>query len=318
MKRLGVVGTMVWDTIYGRGTGCYPVEEWGGIGYALAALEATLPRDWQIVPLIKVGRDLAAQANEFLMNLTRRSGAARFVEVPEPNNRVTLRYQELVRSAEKMSGGVPPWNWEQLGPMVQDVDALYVNFISGFEMGLDTALRLRQGFTGPIYADLHSLFLGVRKDGLRVPELPSEVATWFSCFDVVQLNESEMGLLGEDALEIAARVLASGVRLLIVTLGPLGAVYFSVPSFTFAHVDHTDRGVMGPIHTARIPVGEVADALDPTGCGDVFGATVVSFLAQGLDVVGAIHRGNENAARNLTHRGATDLHRRLRGEMVGR
>ncbi len=309
---------MVWDTIYGRGTGGDPVEEWGGIGYALAALVATLPRDWQIVPLIKVGRDLAAQANEFLMNLTHRAGADRFVEVPEPNNRVTLRYQELVRSAEKMSGGVPPWNWEQLGPMVQDVDALYVNFISGFEMGLDTALRLRQGFSGPIYADLHSLFLGVVGDGLRVPEVPSEVGTWFSCFDVVQLNESEMGLLGEDALEVAARMMASEVRLLIVTLGPLGAVYFSVPSFTFTRVNDTDRRVMGPIRTARIPVGETADALDPTGCGDVFGATVVSFLAQGLDVAEAIRHGNENAARNLTHRGATDLHHRLRGEIVGK
>ena len=318
MKRLGVVGTMVWDTIYGRGTGCDPVEEWGGIGYALAALEATLAQDWQIVPLIKVGSDLAAQANEFLMNLTRRSGAARFVEVPEPNNRVTLRYQELVRSAERMSGGVPPWSWEQLGPMVQDLDALYINFISGFELGLDTALRLRQGFSGPIYADLHSLFLSLSPDGLRVPQLPSEVATWFSCFDVVQLNESEMALLGDDALEVAARVLASGVRLLIVTLGPLGAVYFSVPAFTFAQVDDTDRRVVGPIRTARIPVGEVRDALDPTGCGDVFGATVVSFLTQGLDVVDAIRRANENAARNLTYRGATDLHHRLRGEIVGR
>ena len=53
---------MVWDTIYGRGDSEHPIEEWGGIAYALAALEVALPVDWEIVPLIKVGRDLAAKA----------------------------------------------------------------------------------------------------------------------------------------------------------------------------------------------------------------------------------------------------------------
>ncbi len=55
MNRLGVVGTMVWDTIHGREPQPEPVEEWGGIAYALAALEASFPVSWEIVPLIMVG-----------------------------------------------------------------------------------------------------------------------------------------------------------------------------------------------------------------------------------------------------------------------
>ena len=51
MKRLGVIGTMVWDTIHGRGEAGLPVEEWGGISYALAGLEAALPPEWEIVHL---------------------------------------------------------------------------------------------------------------------------------------------------------------------------------------------------------------------------------------------------------------------------
>ena len=74
-----------------------------------------------------------------------------------PNNRVVLRYQSAERRCERMTGGVPGWTWAELGPMVRDLDALYVNFISGFEMELGTAQALRQGFRGPIYADLHSL-----------------------------------------------------------------------------------------------------------------------------------------------------------------
>ena len=32
-KRIGVIGTMVWDVIYGRDARDAPIEEWGGIAY---------------------------------------------------------------------------------------------------------------------------------------------------------------------------------------------------------------------------------------------------------------------------------------------
>lgn len=316
MNRIGVIGTMVWDTIHGRHPGSAPVEEWGGIGYALAALDATLPENWEIVPLIKVGSDLAGKANEFLSNLTRRGGSARFVEVPAPNNRVTLRYDQLRRTAERLTGGVPPWTWEELGPMVRDVDVLYVNFISGFELRLETAQSLRQAFPGPIYADLHSLFLGVRADGLRTPKVLPDVRAWFACFDAVQLNEDEMDLVGGEPMEVAAQALGSGVGLLIVTLAERGAVYFSVPEYSFERMDARARHSTGPICSELVVAERVAEPVDPTGCGDVFGATVVSFLAQGSGVTDAIRMANRNAASNLTHRGATHLHRHLRGQLL--
>ncbi len=316
MKRLGVIGTMVWDAIYGRGTTSEPVEEWGGIAYALGALEAALPDDWAMVPLIKVGADLSAEANEFLRTLTRRAGAARFIEVPEPNNRVTIRYHSETRRAEQLRGGVPGWTWTELGPLVHDLDALYVNFISGFEMDLETAHRLRRGFAGPIYADLHSLFLGVGADGLRIPRTLPDVPSWFQCYDTVQLNEDEIQLIGGDPLEVAVRAFEGGVKLLIVTLGARGAVYFATPSFSFRTRRGTPANATGPIRTALIPPADVTDALDPTGCGDVFGAAMVSHLLRDADVEAAIHHANECAARNLSYRGATHLHHHLRGEIV--
>ena len=139
---------MVWDTIHGRGPHTEPVEEWGGIAYALAALEASLPAGWEIVPLIKVGRDLADRANVFLTTLTRRAAAVRFVEVPDSNNRVTLRYESATRRSEQLTGGVPGWSWAELGPMVRDLDAIYVNFISGFELDLETVQASAPRFCG--------------------------------------------------------------------------------------------------------------------------------------------------------------------------
>ena len=64
-RRLGVIGTFVWDVIYGRDPRELPVEEWGGITYSLSGLDAALADDWEIVPLMKVGSDLIDRAREF-------------------------------------------------------------------------------------------------------------------------------------------------------------------------------------------------------------------------------------------------------------
>src|SRR3989442_6193033 len=267
LKRLGVIGSMVWDTIHGRDPAQAAVQEWGGISYALAALDATLRDDWEIVPVIKVGRDLAPNANAFLRTLRRTTHHARFLEVPEPNHRVTLRYESLERRCEQMTGGVPPWTWPQLGPLVRDLDPLYVDFISGFEMNLETARLLRRGFPRFMYADLHSLFLGKEADGMRVPRALPQAPAWFGCFDVIQLNEDEMSQLGSDPLAIAADALRQGCSTLCVTLGGRGAAYLTGE----------------PIRTARISAPAIhppafAQENDPTGCGDVFGGTVAAAL----------------------------------------
>src|SRR6266540_3490517 len=259
LKRLGVIGSMVWDTIHGRDPAQAAVQEWGGISYALAALDATLPDDWEIVPLIKVGRDLAPKANAFLRTLRRTTHDARFLEVPQPNNRVTLRYESVERRCEQMTGGVPPWTWAELGPLVRDLDALYVNFISGFEMNLETAQLLRRGFPRFMYADLHSLFLGKEPDGMRVPRALPQAPAWFGCFNVIQLNEDEMQQLGSDPLAIAADALRQGCSTLCVTLGKRGG-----PGGGAAGGDDARRTQPDPPRrdgTARPPDGEALDRM---------------------------------------------------------
>ncbi len=328
MPRIGVIGSLVWDEIHGRDPAARVVEEWGGIAYALASLDAHLPTDWEIVPLIKVGHDLATEAQGFLGTLRRPAPGARFIEVPVPNNRVVLYYQSDERRCERMAGGVPAWNWAELGPMVQDLDALYVNFLSGYEMCLGTAEALRRGFDGPIYADLHSLLLGVQGDGVRMPKPLPNAASWFRCFDLIQVNEDEMTLLGSDPLSLAAEMLAQGVSTLLVTLGPRGAVYVTDGRTVGRYVGTsvispsalptyrpTDLPSRSTVRTALIPAGMV-DSTDPTGCGDVFGGAVFSRLLAGESLEEAIGAGNRAAARNVAFRGASGLASHLRGELV--
>lgn len=324
MPRVGILGSLVWDEIHGRDPSAPAVEEWGGIAYALAAMDAALPKAWEIVPLIKVGRDLAPRAAEFLATLEHLASGGRCVEVPVPNNRVTLRYESSARRCERMSGGVPGWTWPELGPMVTDLDAVYVNFISGFEMCLGTAEAFRQGFGGPIYADLHSLFLGMGADGIRMfRPLPNSPA-WFAFFDIVQLNEDEMQQLGGDPLPVAADAIASGVSLLNVTVGPRGVVYVARPGFErlqlgrgSRNLSRAERGIEGNtmLRLENRPAPQV-DANDTTGCGDVFGATCFARLLAGDDVTAALDAANRAAARNAVFRGASGLPRHLRGELV--
>jgi len=334
VPKVGIVGSLVWDLIHGRDPLAPPTEEWGGIAYALGGLDAGLPPDWEIVPLIKVGRDLAPQAAELLRGLVRLTPGGRCVEVPAPNNRVVLHYQSSERRCERMSGGVPGWTWLELGPMVRDLDALYINFISGFEVALGTAQALRQGFRGPIYADLHSLFLGMQHDGIRVLQPLADPAAWFGCFDAVQLNEDEMRQLSPDPLSLSAQALAAGVSLLVVTLGPKGAAYVAAPGFEGWRSEEPTAGrpdgqlatrmpealtVRPPdrptARTALVPAARV-DTLDPTGCGDVFGAAACARLLAGDGVEQALRHATAMAARNAALRGAGGLSRHLRGELL--
>lgn len=316
MPKVGVIGSLVWDEIHGRDPAAGVVEEWGGIAYALAGLDAHLPEDWQMVPLIKVGSDLAGQAREFLATLRRLAPGARCIEVPVPNNRVVLYYQSAERRCERMAGGVPAWNWPELGPMVRDLDALYVNFLSGFEMCLGTAESLRRGFAGPIYGDLHSLLLGMQGDGVRVPQPLPNAQGWFGCFDVIQVNEDEMNQLGPDPMALAAEVLGAGASALIVTLGPRGAIYVTAGKSLGATSRLAVQPSSNSITTALVPAEINSDAADPTGCGDVFGAAVFARLLAGEPLPAAVAAGNRAGARNVSFRGASGLARHLRGELV--
>src|SRR5256885_3365135 len=230
-KRVGVMGSFVWDVIHGRDPRDAPVEEWGGITYALSALDAALSPEWEFVPVLKVGSDLADSARNFVAHLDRAAPDAAPIEVPHPNNRVVLYYQSDERRCEKLTGGVPKWHWLGLKPLLADLDALYINLISGFELDLEAGQPIKHPFRRPIYCDLHSLLLAVQPDGMRTLQPLPNPAAWMRCFDFVQVNEDEMSMMAPDPMALAAIAFANGVKSLSVTLGIPGVAYFAAPGF---------------------------------------------------------------------------------------
>ncbi|HVZ47667.1 MAG TPA: PfkB family carbohydrate kinase [Gemmatimonadaceae bacterium] len=327
-RRVGVIGSFVWDVIHGRDTTVdhlrhrTPIEEWGGITYALSAFDAALGPDWDLVPIVKVGEDLAPRARDYLRTLRHLAPDAAPVVVPYPNNRVTLVYRDAERRTETLAGGVPAWTWTGLAPLLHGLDALYVNLMSGWELDLDTFRLVRQHFRGPIYCDFHSLCLDHRDGGERTLQPLPNAIDWFRCVDFAQVNEDEMAMMAPDAMALSAMAMAAGVQVLAVTLGARGAVYFAAPSFGRladlpAGRAHALAASPGPVRTALVPSvpTRVAQGGDPTGCGDVWGATFFSRLLDDDIMTNALHAAMVAAARNVEHRGATGLAHHLRGEL---
>ena len=315
--RVGVIGSFVWDVIYGRDPRRDPVEEWGGITYALSAFDAALPESWQVVPLAKVGADLWPQARQFVNGLRRIDPAAMPIEVPDANNRVRLEYATDELRSEILRGGVPQWTWIGLRPLLRDLDALYINLISGFELDLETLQLIRGHFRGPIYLDLHSLLLGIQPDGTRFFRPIQNPSDWFACADLLQVNEQEMSMMAPDPMALAAAAMQAGVQSLLVTLGKRGVVYVVAPGFDrLEDLRRPSQLRTGAVKTALVPAEQVETSGDPTGCGDVFGATYFSRLLSGDTFAVALKAAIHAASRNVVFRGAGGLAAFLRGELL--
>jgi sugar/nucleoside kinase (ribokinase family) len=310
-RRLGIIGTFVWDTVWtlaDRAAG-RPFESWGGVSFSMASAAAMRPDGWEIVPIAHVGADLLERVHEYLDTLEGIGSRDGIVAVDEPNNRVELVYRDDTSRDETMHGGVPGWRWDELAPHLVGLDALYVNFLSGFEMGLPTARQLRS-LSIPVYADLHSLFLGPpRADGPREPRPLPQWGDWLRCFHAVQMNEGEYELLSGEPLQpdrYPDWMLRYGdVRAVFLTQAERGARFVA------------DRDLFGPrgegrmVEHGAVPALPCAPGGDPTGCGDVWGAAVFCGLLGGLAPLQAVERANAVAAAKLRHRGGTGLFEHL-------
>ena len=71
----------------------------------------------------------------------------------------------------------------------------------------------------------------------------------------------------------------------------------------------------GAAKSERIAAPVTGGEGDPTGCGDVWGATFFATLLQRPDLKEAIRAANAAAARNVIHRGATGLREHLLGQL---
>ncbi len=302
-QRLGVLGTLVLDTIRHPGAR-RPVRAWGGIAYALTALDAVLSPDWTLVPVVKIGGDVFGEAAAYVRSFGRIGDMAFVRCAGEANNRVELVYSTESERVEVLTGGVPGWSVEELAEILPGLDALYVNFVAGWELDLAGAQHVRDAFPGFCYADLHSLFLDVEDDGCRRPRRLPHGDRWAGCFDAVQMNGDEFALFAGGAPDrrgIVEAALTERAAVIIVTRGAAGVELM------------TARGRDGPVVRRFVPVAEGPAPGDPTGCGDIWGATFFAGIMAGTGTGPAIERANRMARGKLGSSGAEAFRASLAG-----
>jgi sugar/nucleoside kinase (ribokinase family) len=306
-----VTGVAVEDTIEmpdGRRT-----EDRGGIYYAVITLSALAPAGTRIVPVLGVGDDAFDSVRD---DFARLPGVEVEGLVPQPavNNKVRIRYAPDGSRTEALTGGVPPLPWEAFEPWTDRLDAWLWNMISGMEVDRETFLTVTSSFEGPIHFDLHSLALqhhpghhhGIEHHtGMpRMFRVPPRWEEWVSGTTWVQLNEIEAGLLFDgrpepidpgDEAELAARILALGPEGVLVTRGAAGAAYHARDE-----------------EAIRMSAESGEAVVDPTGCGDVFGAAWFALRAVwGLAPADSLRGAVRAAGAAATVSGTRDLRRKL-------
>jgi len=294
--KIVVIGTVNRDTIIEpRGEAR---ESFGGLLYTLLTLALCTEEGTQIVPVFNLGQDAAQRVLAFLTPYPQVSLDGIQI-VPEMNNHAILTYRPHGDRIEVLDGGVPAIEFRQIVPFLP-ADILLVNFISGKDLSLDAMMQLRSSTQATIYADIHSLTLGIDSRGRRYwrqfPQWPS----WTSQMNVVQVNRGEARLLSQSIMEADAdfisfgeQVLETGPSMLLITLGAEGSAM--VTSFG-GHVC-LDRFVTHASHRVR----------DTTGCGDIFLAAFVAENARSGDPHRASQFANQMAGARCALGGLEEL-----------
>ncbi|MBN1154218.1 hypothetical protein JXB12_04785 [candidate division KSB1 bacterium] len=290
---IAILGTFVLDEIHhidGSVT-----KSFGGLSYAIAIISQLVSSVDQIFPISKVGYD--AQ-NDFLSFLSTFPNVRTNGLITEPHSRhtcVNLFYTDAENRYEILNNPFSPMSIRDITPFLS-CNALLLNYITGFELDLNTHHQICQQSSSLVYMDFHSLTLGREDDGRRYHRYLNDWESWLEHVDILQLNEHEAALLNRssDYHHFAEHVLNSGVQILNITLGAKGSMLFfkEQKSIVTNHVDSCFNEL----------------AVDVTGCGDAFACGFIIDYLRNKDPLHAARTANYVAGYNSTLSGLKDIH----------
>lgn len=263
--KIAVIGTINKDTIIfpdGKKT-----ESFGGILYNILALSYLGRESMEIYPVCNLGYDVHNQVISRLKicNNVELSGIKK---VNCKNDHAFLSITSDNQKEEILKNRVPPLSFSQIKPFLKS-DVILVNFISGFDLSLDTLKKIRKNTNALIFMDVHSLTLGVDDSGKRFFRAPKNWREWLKQADIIQMNIPELKELAKknrfdklttslksqkEIKEFGKYILSLGPKAVLITLGEKGSLLI---------FDNKVRKFKG---------FKVKKFKDATGCGDVFSA----------------------------------------------
>ncbi len=294
MRKIGLVGTFVRDTIIPwKGD---PVQSVGGLFFTAAYVAALAENPVEIYPVSFVGDDFYDQLKDVL-GVYKNIKFSGLTRIRQENTRVRLTYKGPLTREEVTTPPMPPLQMEQLA-MLQGMDAVIVNLITGFDVDLAALQEFRRHSGSLILLDFHSRSLGIDASGKRFPRKPEDWVAWFDCADIIQLNEKEAQILGEFSensdtafYEFGESILKKTATVCLITMGARGSCVL------FRRKNRLQR--------RKIKAEKVKEVKDIIGCGDAFQAAFLIHYLENGHVIEAAGFANKVAAANSTFVGSS-------------
>ncbi len=283
--KIVVLGSIVMDEIHPLSG--QVVRSFGGVTYSIMTIAKFLP-DAEIVPITWVGKD---EFQEFVNLLKKFPNISTNTLLEDPNGTNTniLEYINEQDRLEFFQIKTSPIPWDAIKPHIDDSDAFLINFITPKDLEFETAKSLSMAFREFIYADIHSLLRIPDDNGqFRLRHIP-EWQNWASFFDAVQMNVDELsaftGFNLNELWEIqmaTKMVLFAGPRIANITFADKGSLLGvrNGREVNFTLIEN-------PLHKPK----------DPTGCGDVFGASFLADYIKNKDPLRAAKFANKMAMK---------------------
>ncbi len=294
--KIGVIGTFIKDHIFL--TNGAEVNSFGGIFYTVSILGNLVSEKDEVYPVCYMGEDIY---NDIIKRLSEYQSVKTIgiKKVAQYNTAVKLVYKGPEKRDEYLSNRLPSFNLDDiLG--IGEMDIWLVNFITGFEMSLDTFQQFRQQASGLILMDFHSLSLDINREGLRILRKLPDWEHWIHGVDILQMNEAEAvslinhnNLSENNLIDFGNRVIGNDIKICHITLGSKG-------SMLFFKEDNKKRN-------QKVPAFPVEEVVDVTGCGDAFAAGFLVHYFDRRDVLAATQYANAIAGVNCTIKGTEEL-----------
>ncbi len=305
LKRVGVIGSVNRDTIVtDDGT---LTQSYGGVLYTALALAYLGRRRVETWLFGKIGEDVRDEVCRILADApnVRVDGLK---AVAQRNYRTHIRYLADGSKQERLAGAIEPLGPQDLQPPLPQLDGLLVNFITGFEISREALESLKRVVRGPVIIDIHSLTLGRKADGSRFWRRPEDWKDWVKLSDIVQMNVDEAAVLHGG---FSSQDFLSEFGLKLLEMGPRAAVFTRGAEGVFA----VYRGARGT-EQLHVSASHPEQAVDPTGCGDVFLAGLGAHFCTTGDFESAIRFATKAACLNSRLRGVGSLRKLGRLELA--
>ncbi len=248
----------------------------GGIIYNVLPLAYLFKEEATIQPITEIGEERKNQLFN-LLKPHKNIDVAGIKLNPAGTNLTNLFYRRGGQRDEILNLKSKQITYEDVAPYL-DADIILINFITGMDLTLETIKKIRANSTAWLIFDVHSLTLGIDSKGKRYPQPVKKWHNWVENFDAIQVNEQELNMLvnkmvrfrKRDFMKIATKILNQGPKILLVTYGSRGTrvVYRGENEYLYK----------------LLPVVQKREAIDPTGCGDVFTAGFIYGYAKYKDI----------------------------------